>query len=122
MGGEICPESKDSYFEAREYNQYNLSLHPRSQPSVTQMKVYRAKSMRAPATTPSLSVRSSPVKRRLSVSRAPRSKFEIDASDYERRPKARDLTIDAEFRRYTLGDLSYDDSDILHFWEVSQNE
>jgi hypothetical protein len=88
MGGEICPESKDSYFEAREYNQYNLSLHPRSQPSVAQMKVYRAKSMHASATTPSLSVHSSPVKGRLSISRAPRSKFKIDPSDYERRPKA----------------------------------
>lgn len=119
MGGEIYQEGKDSYFKACKYN---LLLHPQSQSSVAQMKVYCAKSMHTSTTTPSLSVHSSPVKTRLSVSRAPQSKFEIDTSNYERRPKAQDLTIEAEFHRYTLGNLSYDDSDILHFWEVSQIE
>ena len=93
-------------------------LTPFSQLSVAQMTRYHDKKLSTAATTaPSNPVRPAPVARY----EASPTRFTVEHSAFAKR-LSHPLTVDAEFRKYAMGDISSPETNILRFWEVSHSD
>ena len=46
------------------------------------------------------------------------TRFRVEHAAFKKKSVSRVLGVDAEFRKYTLSEVSSDDTDILWFWEV----
>lgn len=46
------------------------------------------------------------------------TRFRVEHSAFEKKSSSRVLGVDAEFRKYTLSEVSSSGTDILWFWEV----
>ena len=46
------------------------------------------------------------------------TQFQLKSSGYQRNSLAQVFTVDAEYQKYALGELSSSKMDILRFWEV----
>ena len=46
------------------------------------------------------------------------TQFQLKSSGYQRNSLAQVFTVDAEYQKYALGELSSSKMDILQFWEV----
>ena len=80
---------------------------------VLQMHQYHSQT--SLTTVPEAPVRPSPVARGKTCP----TRFRVEDSAFEKKKSSSQvLGVDAEFRKYTLSDVSSDDTDILWFWEV----
>jgi hypothetical protein len=49
------------------------------------------------------------------------TQFKVEHSVYKKRP-SHSFTVEAEYRKYISGDISSEGTDILRFWEVSDEQ
>ena len=88
---------------------------PPFHPSLAQMRQYRAKRSSTPATVVSdCPVQPTPPARGKPLP----TRFKIDRSIYQKKAVPQEFTVDAEYRKYALGEISSEETDILRFWEV----
>jgi hypothetical protein len=108
---------------------YHYTLHAMSQPFAMQMRRHCAKKLKhaGATTTPMVSLPadlSSQVERqKRRAAKAPPSKFSVEPSVRKKRTgtqPTQDSTVEAEFERYAMGEVSPDNCDVLQFWEVCQ--
>ena len=88
---------------------------PPFHPSLAQMCQYRAKRSLTPATMVSdCPVQPTPPARGKPLP----TWFKIDHSVYQKEAMPQEFTVDAEYRKYALGEISSEETNILRFWEV----
>ena len=79
------------------------------------MHKYHSRTSLTAATAPSKApVRHAPV----AGDKVRPTRFRVEHSVFEKKSSSRVLGVDTEFRKYTLSEVSRDDTDILWFWEV----
>ena len=112
MGNIVYSELEEYHFKTCKYH---ILAHHIIQTYLAQMRRYH----RQNSSTPVLKVSNSPVHPVPHPGgRAPPTRFKVERSAYESKTLLQEFTVEAEYRKYASGDLSFDKTDILRFWEV----
>lgn len=111
MGGQIRPKCEDHHLAP---GKYDLSILPLFHPPLAQMHQYRAQKLSLAAVAAARPVHPTPV----ATGGPPSTRFKVQRLVYEKRTSPQESTVEAEFRKYTSGETSSEETDILQFWEV----
>lgn len=110
VGIPICQAFKGDHFESCKYS---VQLIVTFLISSTSCQMHQYRSQKPSTATATLSP--SRVKPPIHVYPM---RFAIENSVYERKKSSRESSVESEFRKYALADVSDEKTDILRFWEV----
>lgn len=114
MGSQVYPECEGDHFAACKAIYYSARI---SMTSLVQMRKYRSRMSIGVATTANVPVQPPIARAKLSSSRPTRFKIGHPAL-HETSPSPQESSVETEFRKYTSGEVSSEETDMLGFWEV----